>query len=123
MARQHVTVALSGDGGDETFAGYETYRLAQSYAQVDRLPQALRRLAASAGAGAPGRWGSRFRRLALGAVERHARVMAIAEPAVFQPLLAPALRAASADEDPIRCLEGRAGSFAPATCGRCSIST
>jgi asparagine synthetase B (glutamine-hydrolysing) len=52
MARTHVTVALSGDGGDETFAGYETYRLAQLYARLDRLPDGLKAFArARAGSG------------------------------------------------------------------------
>jgi asparagine synthase (glutamine-hydrolysing) len=65
MARRHVTVALSGDGGDEVFAGYRRYRfhslaeavrrflpgavrkgavasLARAYPKLDRAPRWLR---------------------------------------------------------------------------------
>jgi asparagine synthase (glutamine-hydrolysing) len=43
MARQHVTVALSGDAGDELFAGYDWYR-AQRFAAltIDQAPVAVR---------------------------------------------------------------------------------
>ncbi|MGH8280187.1 MAG: XrtA/PEP-CTERM system amidotransferase [Gammaproteobacteria bacterium] len=43
LARRHVTVALSGDGGDENFAGYRRYRLHAWESRLRaRLPSALR---------------------------------------------------------------------------------
>ena len=42
MAREHVTVVLSGEGADEIFAGYEWYADTPAMAKFKKLPLALR---------------------------------------------------------------------------------
>lgn len=66
LARQHVTVALSGDGGDESFGGYTRHCMLAHLAPVFGLPPKLRRMAAAAIlALSPGRWPGLLRSLPL----------------------------------------------------------
>jgi asparagine synthase (glutamine-hydrolysing) len=102
MARRHVTVALSGDGGDEACGGYVTYAWARQYARVDAVPAPLRRLARF-----PAGWlppdhaiGRKLRRVSLDPVDRHLEVMAHFPPRDLAGVVSADLRRAAGRHDP-----------------------
>jgi asparagine synthase (glutamine-hydrolysing) len=117
MARRHVTVALSGDGGDEAYAGYTTYPWARRYAALDRIPRPLRQLA-----GVPAGWlppdhplGRKLHRVSQDVVGRHLDVMSYFPPRELARVLSPALAAHLRAHDPYaaaRAEYARAGAAA-----------
>jgi len=89
FAGEHVTVALNGDGGDESFAGYPRYATNLALAQLDRIPRPLRQAAGALArhvplGGDPRTMRSRLGRFAMAlALDREARYLA--QTSTFTP--------------------------------------
>lgn len=107
FARQHVTVALSGLGGDELFSGYPTHVAVNLLARLDRLPSFVRELLSEARPMLPSR---RLRRLAqladLEPDRRATQELFHQTPAALRVrLLAPGVRSEVDLDGPVRHLE------------------
>ena len=108
FTREHVKVALGGDGGDELFLGYETFRADAAAGLYGAMPAGLRSLTERAVAGLPVSTGnfsfdfvakSFVRGAAAPGVERHVRWLSSFLPdAGPQPLAQNRRRQLSADE-------------------------
>jgi asparagine synthase (glutamine-hydrolysing) len=102
VTRQHVTVALNGDGGDESFAGYLRHVANSLTGHLDSVPRPLRRGVAAIGRALPRRPGSktllsRAQRLLVSvdadAIERYRRHVSVFNDAERAELLDPEFRA------------------------------
>ncbi len=113
LTRQHVTVSLTGDGGDELFVGYPRYRAVALANRLDRLGPLKQFLAASIWQSIPSsaRQKSKLRQLkrfcealALSPTQRYLDWIAIFNTARRAALYTDQFTEQLTDEDPVRFL-------------------
>lgn len=113
MAREHVTVALTGDAGDELFCGYDRYRAVRMMQRMAVMPGWARRLTASAASFLPTsvrqksilRRGKRFlETLAMESEERYLNWVTIFNRHRLQQLVTPDLWHETTSMNPAQCI-------------------
>jgi asparagine synthase (glutamine-hydrolysing) len=102
LTRRHVTVALNGDGGDESFGGYNRYVASVIAGQLSRMPGPLRRVAGVTGKRIPysrdmastrSRVGRLLSSLAMEAPQRYAGAMSYFDVARREDAYTPEFKA------------------------------
>ncbi len=104
MARQHVTVCLSGDGGDESFAGYRRYSYAQRTRIYDGIPRMIKQTLLSPLSNIlPQRsvWGKRLRQSSLSAQDRYIENVSYLGESMQAQLLADDIQQSLGDSPPV----------------------